>query len=464
MSGRKRTIKLIISISIYVIIFVGVWVWIFFASRRSMINSGKSEAMYIAEDVENYLDKNIENLILSSKYIENMQSNNCTNEAILEYMSSQSLATSKVIAENFSGIYGWINSEYLDGMGYVPDADYVPTERPWYLGAKYKGNEPSLISPYIDSQTGRMVLSISKMLEDNDSVLSMDIYLDYIQQLSEEAYKNGNERLLIIDNKDVIVACDNQEYVGINLLDNPDNPYYSIIVDSKEDDTFTVKLDGENYIVYDLIITGDWHAVVLLKSSELLGMLRYVYFLAAIVVALEFSAVVLSLKSYFATKTEAEVDKLTGFLNRRCYEEYIEDPDVYEKDNLVCVMLDVNSLKETNDNKGHEAGDEIIIGAAQCIKKCFGSYGKVYRIGGDEFAAIIEANDEELSAILNDFDLCQTDWQGKMVEKISISYGYVKKSDYPESTIEYMMTVADQKMYEDKNKYYEKTGYVRRQH
>ena len=30
-----------------------------------------------------------------------------------------------------TGIYGWINEEYLDGAGWVPDEDYVATERPW---------------------------------------------------------------------------------------------------------------------------------------------------------------------------------------------------------------------------------------------------------------------------------------------------------------------------------------------
>ena len=49
--------------------------------------------------------------------------------------------------------------------------------------------------------------------------------------------------------------------------------------------------------------------------------------------------------------------------------------------------MDVNRLKIVNDSQGHAAGDELLQGAASCMKKCFDSCGKVYRTGGDEFIA-----------------------------------------------------------------------------
>lgn len=54
---------------------------------------------------------------------------------------------------------------------------------------------------------------------------------------------------------------------------------------------------------------------------------------------------------------------------------------------ITVIMMDVNGLKTVNDSCGHMAGDELIIGAAKCIQTSMGEYGKVYRVGGDEFYA-----------------------------------------------------------------------------
>lgn len=79
-------------------------------------------------------------------------------------------------------------------------------------------------------------------------------------------------------------------------------------------------------------------------------------------------------------------DELTGCYNRRAYEE-----DLLKCDNkeYIYVSMDVNGLKTVNDTFGHEAWDELIKGASNCMCKIFGSYGKVYRTGGDEFAAVL---------------------------------------------------------------------------
>lgn len=46
---------------------------------------------------------------------------------------------------------------------------------------------------------------------------------------------------------------------------------------------------------------------------------------------------------------------------------------------LVIFAMDVNGLKGANDTKGHEAGDELIKGAADCIKEAIGGSGNVRR-------------------------------------------------------------------------------------
>lgn len=57
-------------------------------------------------------------------------------------------------------------------------------------------------------------------------------------------------------------------------------------------------------------------------------------------------------------------------------------------------VFDVNDLKGINDSKGHKFGDEYIIGAFRMIAGCF-IHSAVFRIGGDEFTAILEGPDYE---------------------------------------------------------------------
>lgn len=95
----------------------------------------------------------------------------------------------------------------------------------------------------------------------------------------------------------------------------------------------------------------------------------------------------------------SNTDELTRVFNRRAYENTMSSHKftILPK-NLVYVAIDINGLKEINDSKGHAAGDELIIGAANCLKQCFGTHGNIYRIGGDEFVVILYAEEAELGA------------------------------------------------------------------
>ena len=61
-------------------------------------------------------------------------------------------------------------------------------------------------------------------------------------------------------------------------------------------------------------------------------------------------------------------DELTGLYNRRAYAECVEKiSDKQLHDNTVIIMMDVNGLKTVNDEIGHDAGDELLKGSAECM-------------------------------------------------------------------------------------------------
>lgn len=159
----------------------------------------------------------------------------------------------------------------------------------------------------------------------------------------------------------------------------------------------------------------------------------------------------------------AQTDELTGLFNRRTYEDDIyEHNDTPQEDDFVYVSLDVNGLKVVNDTQGHMAGDELIIGACQCMKKSLGSYGRLYRIGGDEFVAIIFCNEEKLKEILADLDDTITSWKGKLIDTLSISYGWISKKEEPTLSVRQLGAIAEQRMYDAKAEHYKQTGVDRR--
>lgn len=160
---------------------------------------------------------------------------------------------------------------------------------------------------------------------------------------------------------------------------------------------------------------------------------------------------------------QSNTDELTGFYNRRAYEDDVAlYPDCPPEPGFTYVSMDVNGLKVVNDSLGHAAGDELLRGAAECMKRCLGNYGKIYRTGGDEFVAIIFADEEKLERIQADFEETTALWHGDVVDSVSVSCGYVTKREFPKETVLEMAQIADNRMYESKTKYYSKKGIDRK--
>jgi diguanylate cyclase (GGDEF)-like protein len=88
-------------------------------------------------------------------------------------------------------------------------------------------------------------------------------------------------------------------------------------------------------------------------------------------------------------------DALTGLLNRRGFEqgiaEYFEDGHTKEHP-IAVASIDMDGLKEINDNLGHAAGDEALKGIAHCLETSLNEGEIAARMGGDEFEAVLVLN------------------------------------------------------------------------
>lgn len=155
-------------------------------------------------------------------------------------------------------------------------------------------------------------------------------------------------------------------------------------------------------------------------------------------------------------------DELTHLFNRRSYEEdFKRYRDVPVEDDFIIFSIDINGLKQMNDSLGHDVGDELITGSAKCITNAFAGSGKVYRVGGDEFMAVVYTDND--GKFFKDKIIEETLlWKGEKVKEISLSIGYAAKRDFPELSLIELKKTSDKMMYKDKDNYYKTKGIDRR--
>lgn len=287
-----------------------------------------------------------------------------------------------------------------------------------------------------------------------ESMAGIYSYVNYLD-LKEESAKRFDEPSSIIEAFDL----KNNPHTSLNYkiregIDKDQREKYWTFTDLS---TLSKRMTGEK------LISADFH-----HEDE--GWFRAHFIRIGDLVSQPVQTVIYAVRNIDEEKKNVEMwieksntDELTGFLNRHAYEDDIAVLSESKiKDNLVYVSIDVNSLKVVNDMLGHEAGDELIVGACECMRQCFGAYGKLYRTGGDEFAALIYADEKQLSEIMKDIDEVTENWRGKLNETVAISCGYVSRKENPSLSIHEMAVLADKRMYEDKTRYYQKQGIDRR--
>ena len=103
-----------------------------------------------------------------------------------------------------------------------------------------------------------------------------------------------------------------------------------------------------------------------------------------------------------------------------------------------------------NDTFGHAAGDEMISAVSKCIKDSFGDIAECFRMGGDEFLVAMNTKPDVVRARIERFDRFVSEWKGEYVETLTVSYGVVAASDYPDLDFEALLKTADDIMYQRK--------------
>lgn len=147
----------------------------------------------------------------------------------------------------------------------------------------------------------------------------------------------------------------------------------------------------------------------------------------------------------------AALDPLTGLYNRRSGEqrlaEEISRATRYRRP-LTVLLIDLDGLKQTNDNLGHAGGDLVLKSFAERLQKAIRGSDLAVRLGGDEFMALLpECRTEEVRHVINRIEGLEIEYEGTKIA-CRFSRGW---TDYrPGETAEELLKRADDALYANK--------------
>jgi diguanylate cyclase (GGDEF)-like protein len=98
---------------------------------------------------------------------------------------------------------------------------------------------------------------------------------------------------------------------------------------------------------------------------------------------------------------QAYHDPLTGLANRALFTDNVREALKGGSGEVGVLFIDLDDFKTVNDSLGHQAGDQLLIGAASRLRSCLRPEDVVARLGGDEFAVLVEdGRDAEAAAVI----------------------------------------------------------------
>ena len=241
----------------------------FYRTTKDNIHlQGRVNAVQSAKELDGYILVRKNTVILAGHVVDEMIREGRSNDEILDYLTAESLSIKKSIDKDYTGLYGWINGEYLDGDGWVPEPDYVPTERPWYLETIADDGDITFVTPYIDAQTGAVLTTVSEKLSDGVSVIALDVTLSRVQEITEENARQTPGCLgIVLDETGLVIAHSDRAELGKNYLEETDTLGAALAEKLRSGDSgaFELSCQGQKYMVISEKIGDDWQSVSLIN-------------------------------------------------------------------------------------------------------------------------------------------------------------------------------------------------------
>ena len=239
-------------------------------TKEGILRQGELNALQSAKEFDRYLVVRKNAVVLAGSVLDDMLREQKPNGKILEYLVVETQTIQRSIDSDITGLYGWINGEYLDGAFWAPDDDYVATERPWYVETIADDSDITFVKPYVDEQSKTVMTTMARQLCDQTSVLALDISLNRIQEITEEiAGQTADSYGIVLDKTGQVIAHSDASELGKNYLEEQ-GTLGSVLADKvfrQELRQFELRYEGAEYVVFSELIEGDWHCISVVNTA-----------------------------------------------------------------------------------------------------------------------------------------------------------------------------------------------------
>ena len=241
------------------------------AAVTSLYNDCDHQVADISESISAYLETTQSLLWVTADSVDQMTRNGIEQDKIFEYIQQETSNQTDTFDENITGFYGYIRGEYLDGLAWVPPESYDPKSRSWYKMGLEGGGEVVMTPPYVDAQTGYVVISFSKMLSDHESVVSLDVTLNHLQETVSDISIKGSGYGMVIDGEGMIIAHRDAKMNGRNCNDIFGNTYLLDRVIETGTGHAEISIDGNETTLFVSRVKDLWYTVIIIDNQVLLA-------------------------------------------------------------------------------------------------------------------------------------------------------------------------------------------------
>ena len=262
-------------------------------SVSNIYEVGEDKISGLAVTMENYLDTAKSVLWVTADTVDDMISNGDNSQRILSYLMKETKNQEEQFDENYTGIYGYIRGEYLDGLGWTPPEDYDPLTRDWYLDAKEAAGESTIVSPYVDAQTGAVIISFSRLLSDGESALSLDVTMNNIQSIIQGVTIKDKGYGFIVNEDGMIIAHHDDSLNGRYISEVPGYEGFWENMLNAEDSNFQTKVKGESSTVFLEQVLQQWYVVIVVSDADLFNDVKSMLIVNILVYSISFSVIAL---------------------------------------------------------------------------------------------------------------------------------------------------------------------------